>query len=92
MRAQFDTECPVCDGSIRPGDAIAKDSKGRWVCYDCATGEERAALEPVAKPICKVCRCEMPCWCDDGGQPEDAADQALRRQVEHAARDPWETF
>lgn len=100
MLARYDGECPSCDGAIHVGDAIAKDEKGRWVCYECAIGPERADWSQrtglVDLPICGVCHLQRPCWCPEAVQrPEDAADRALRRAKSEALapkRDPWEGF
>lgn len=96
MLARYETECPECDCAIHVNDAIAKDSKGRWVCYECAVEDERARHVPHLEKepvICGVCHLAMPCWCPEAVQrPEDAADRALRRAKENADRDPWEGF
>lgn len=92
MIAQFDGECPICDGAIFAGrDEITRDAQGRWVHAD---PSECGPDEPLSvfPTVCRVCRCVMPCWCDDGGQPEDAAKVALDRAKARAARDPFEGF
>lgn len=97
MIARFDGECADCDGAIHAGrDEITRDAKGRWVhandedCDRRVQADEFLGLPP--KPVCRVCRCVMPCWCDDGGQPEDAAKVALDRAKARAARDPFDGF
>jgi hypothetical protein len=94
MLAQFDTECPICDGSIRPGDQIKRDEKGRWihaVLEECGPYDALKLPADVGGPVCRRCNIVTPCWCDEP-DVEDAADQALRRAKENATRDPWEGF
>ena len=95
MIARYLTECAICDGSIAPGTEIVRDADGDWVhahLDECDATLAAQAAGHVTVAICRVCRCQMPCWCDDGGQPEDAADQALRRAVDNAGRDPFDGF
>ena len=46
MKAQFDSECPGCFGSIYEGDEILRRRDGDWVCRACAGAE----VEEPAKP------------------------------------------
>lgn len=96
MIARYDGECEVCDGLIRAGrDEIVRDADGAWVharIEDC-DAELVAQANGTSEPkVCTMCRCVMPCWCDDGGHPEDAPAQALRRYTEAAGRDPFDGF
>lgn len=102
MIARFDTECPICDGSIMADrDEIARDAQGRWVhareedCVSIIRAQAAGWVDPQPSmvAVCPLCNLQRPCWCPEAVQrPEDAADAALRRAKEDAARDPWEGF
>jgi hypothetical protein len=33
--ARYESECPWCDNSIRPGDKIYLTESRQWICQDC---------------------------------------------------------
>lgn len=38
-RAEFDSRCPECQGSIHVGELIYPGSEGRWQCHACTEAE-----------------------------------------------------
>ena len=95
MIAQFPGECAACNGGdIFPGQDITRDGTGRWVHanIDECDGFTSEPAPEVGPSVCRVCHCTIPGFCDDGCVPEDMADQALRRAVDHAGRDPFDGF